>query len=67
MGGRQSLADVDAKQSVLAQGNVELEEEWLAKVKQRPPEDPWGDVLTGSPPHLQLAHIYAGVPEHPGT
>lgn len=65
MRGWQALADVDAEERVLAQGDVELEEERLAQVQQGPPEDARRHVLTDPPAHLQLAHVYAAVSEHP--
>ena len=65
MRGGQPLAYVDPKQGVLPQGYVELEEEGLAQVQQGPPEHPRGNILTHSPPHLQLPRHNAAVPVHP--
>lgn len=62
---RQAFPHVDPKQCVLAQGDVELEEVWLAQVKQRPPEDAWRNILTDTLTQLQLPAVYTAVLQHP--
>ncbi len=62
---RQAFPHVDPKQCVLAQGDVELEEVWLAQVKQRPPEDAWRNILTDTLTQLQLPTVYTAVLQHP--
>lgn len=62
---RQAFPHVDPKQRVLAQGDVELEEVWLAQVKQRPPEDAWRNILTDTLTQLQLPAVYTAVLQHP--
>ncbi len=62
---RQAFPHVDPKQCVLAQGDIELEEVWLAQVKQRPPEDAWRNILTDTLTQLQLPTVYTAVLQHP--
>lgn len=62
---RQAFPHVDPKQCVLAQGDVEFEEVWLAQVKQRPPKDAWRNILTDTLTQLQLPAVYTAVLQHP--
>lgn len=64
---RQPFANVNPKQCILAQGDVELEELRLAEVHQGSPEHPGRHLLGHAPAHLQAARIYAAVACGPGT
>ena len=65
MGGGQAFADVDPKQGVLAQGDVELEELGLFEVEQGPPEHSGRHFLGHPPSHFQVACVDAAVPQRP--
>lgn len=66
MGRRQSFADVNPEQGILAQGDVELEKLRLVEMQQRPPKHPRWHLLGHASAHLQAARIYAAVASRPG-
>lgn len=64
---RQALANVNPEERVSPQRDVELEELWLRKMQQRPPEDAGGHLLGHPLAHLQVAGVDAAILNWPGA
>lgn len=64
---RQALADVHPEKGIFAEGDVELQELWLAEVEQGPPKHSRRDFLGHPPPNLDAAWVYTAVPACPWT
>lgn len=52
---------VNAKESILPKGDVELQELWLTDVNLRPPKYPWWDLLCHSTTNFCFSTVYAAV------
>lgn len=62
----QSSPDVDTKEGILPQGDVELQELGLTDVDLWPPKHPWRDFLCHPSTNFGFATVYTAVFQWPG-